>query len=85
LSSDGLLVRAKGYTFALDTATNQYIKQPDIRVRIFGVGDSGIIVNVLPPTANLSEAKYTYDQNMRLVVTDGKNFSLDINEFGSNK
>lgn len=80
---DTTVARLKGNTFVLDTTSNQYIRRPDMRIRIIGLSDSGSIINVLPVNADLEQAKYTQNAENRLVVTDGKTFSLDINEFGT--
>ena len=77
------LARLKGNAFVLDTTTNQYIRRSEVRIRIIGLAESGNIINVLPAEADLEQAKYTQNDEKRLVVTDGKTFSLDINEFGS--
>ena len=76
------LARVEGYTFVLDFSSGRYIRRPERRLRIIGLTDSGNIINVLPSNANIEEAQYTQSQDSKLVVSDGKTFSLDINEFG---
>ena len=75
----------KGYVFVLDLNQNQYIRRPEKRIRLFGLADSGHIINVLTPNADLASAKYIISQDKVLVITDEKTFSLEINEFGSTR
>ena len=39
------------------------------------------IVNKIPRSVNINELEYTFVEK-RLVVTDNREYSLDINEFG---
>ena len=82
LEVDGLLARIEGYVFIFDTIINQYIRRTDKRTRIVGLADSGNIINILPTNADLQNTKYVENKEERLVVTDGKTFEMDINEFG---
>jgi len=79
------LIRVSGYSYVFDNSRNEYLKRNDLRVKIFGLGDSNIITNVLPQDALLENVVYTVSKDKRLVVTDGKTFSLDINEFGATR
>jgi hypothetical protein len=80
--ASGVLARVEGHVFVLDTGINQYVRRSDKRIRIIGLADPGNIINVLPPNADLEHAKYIQSEERRLILTDGKTFSLDINEFG---
>jgi hypothetical protein len=44
---------------------------------------SGYIVNVISSNVELESVRYKYVQEIGLIATDGKQFSLNINEFGS--
>lgn len=79
------LARAEGYVYVLQDATGEYTRRPNKRIRLIGLADPGNIVNVLPPDADLENVKYTESQEGALVVTDGKTFALDINEFGTSR
>ncbi|MBN1551940.1 hypothetical protein JW979_10740 [bacterium] len=78
----GSVIRAEGYTFILDTSTNQYTRRFDKHIRIISLSDSGNIINVLPAAADLEETNYRQSEEKRLIVTDEKSFTLDVNEFG---
>ena len=82
---DQTLARLEGYAFIFDHNKNQFVRKPEKRTRVIGLGDSGLIINILPSDADLDTAKYTLTKEGILVVTDGKSFSLDINEFGSTR
>ena len=76
------LARVEGYVFVFDILSGSYIFRPGKRTRMLSLIDSGNIINVLPSNANIEDAQYTQSQDSKLVVSDGKTFSLDINEFG---
>ena len=80
-----IAIRVEGYAFVFDASLNQYSKRPEKRTRILGLADNGNIINILPTNANLELSKYVQSKERVLVVTDGLSFSLDINEFGSNR
>jgi hypothetical protein len=81
LESSGDQIRTEGYVFIYNQATNEYERRPEKRIRIFSLSGAGVIVIVLPKTADL-EALHYVSVNNRLKCTDGKQFSMDINEFG---
>ena len=85
IETSEIAIRVEGYAFVFDAGLNQYSKRPEKRTRIFRLADNGNIINILPINANLELAKYAQSQERALVVTDGLSFSLDINEFGSNR
>lgn len=80
-----VLARIEGYAFIFDAGKNQYVRRQDKRTRIFGLADSGQIINVLPVDADVERAKYVQSPMNLLVVTDGITFSLEINEFSSTR
>lgn len=79
------VARVRGFAFILNNVTNQYLRQPEVRERIVSLVDANIIVHVLSTDADIERAKYLKDKNGNLCVTDGKSFSLDINEFGTSR
>lgn len=81
LTSDGSIVRMEGYTFVFDPHKDNYDKRPEKRIRIIDLSGSGHIVNIIPKETVLEKVIYNISDR-RLVVTDEKTFSLDINEFG---
>jgi hypothetical protein len=74
-------VRVRGFTFVFYPGPNEYVRRPDPRERIISLSDAGNIINVIPEGVNLEELVYRPSDQNRLVVTDRKSFSLDINEF----
>ncbi len=77
-----LLARVEGYAFIFDAASVQFVRKPEKRIRIFGLDDSGLIINLLPADIDLEALAYKYNTKRELILTDGKSFNLDINEFG---
>ena len=78
------LVELRGYTFIFQAGVNDYSRLPEPRTRIFGLESSGYVVNKLPREIDVEAVRYKTVDN-RVVVTDGKSFSLPINEFGSSR
>ena len=77
----GELQEVQGYTFVFNRGTNEYKKRPELRTRIFSLGQAGFIVNKIPREVAIASLEYRLIEK-RLAVTDGGKFSLDINEFG---
>jgi hypothetical protein len=72
-------IRAEGYTFVFNPATLEYRKLPELRTRIFGILDSGYVINVLPE--NVVVDRLHYHTNLGApVITDGAGFRLEVNE-----
>ena len=79
---DAALVRVEGYTFIYDEKSSGYVRKHGVRTRIFDLAESGHIVNVIPSNADIEKLAYTKAFEKNLVITDGEQFSLDVNEFG---
>ena len=77
----GELHEVRGYAFVFNPGTNNYEKRPEPRIRIFSLGEAGLIVQRIPRGVAIESLEYR-SIGKRLVVTDGRNFALDINEFG---
>jgi hypothetical protein len=77
----GATFKAKGYSFVFDSGTNSYIKHPSARTRVFSLSNAGYIVTLFPDEVDLTELAYRVASG-RLVITNGRDFSLEINEFG---
>lgn len=78
----GELCEVWGYAFVLSQTTNEFMKRPELRTRIFNLGQAGFIVLEMPNEVDLDALRYCY-VDKRLVVTDGHLYSLDINEFAT--
>jgi hypothetical protein len=81
-ATDGA-VRLEGYAFVHEADSNQYAMRPELRIRVFGLTDSGLIINVIASSVRLEDLSYQVSPEGRMIVTDGKSFSLDINEFSA--
>lgn len=79
---DASAIRATGYAYVYDPGSSTFVRRAEPRTRIIALADALLIIHVLPQTADLEAAQYTTDEQNHLVVTDGGDFSLDINEFG---
>jgi len=82
LRASGSFVEIRGYTFIFQEGMNEYRRLPEERVRMFSLGEAGHIVNKLPGETEVGSIGYQVVDS-RLVVSDGRSFSLPINEFGT--
>ncbi|MBW2494045.1 MAG: hypothetical protein JRE43_04775 [Deltaproteobacteria bacterium] len=76
------LVEIRGYTFIFHSGSNEYKRLPEERTRLFSLGGAGQIVNKIPRSVDVSSIVYRTIED-RLVISDGRSFSLPVNEFGS--
>ena len=74
-----------GYAFVFDVSRNEYVRKPGPRTRVFGILEAEHIINVLPPMTDIAALHYEHKGDRGLVVTDDRNFFLDVNEFGANR
>ena len=75
-------IRVRGHAFVHDVEKGGFARQKSQRTRVFPL-DNHIIVFVLPFDADLSAVRYGTTKESGLVVTDGKNFKLEMNEFNA--
>jgi len=79
---DGVVCLLQGYAFVYDPKLETYQRKPERRRTVIDLAESGYVVNIVDANVNLDDVSYKYLQDSGMVATDGKNFSLDINEFG---
>jgi hypothetical protein len=73
-------IRVEGYTFTCDPVSLIYRRLPELRTRIFGLNDSGYIINVIPKEVDISRLRYHTNTGVP-ILTDGQGFTLEVNEF----
>ena len=79
----GAICRLEGYAFIFDDRKGEFSRKPEKRITIINVAESGYVSNVISPNVVISDVRYRYIQDVGLVATDGKEFTLNINEFGA--
>ncbi|MGH8234853.1 MAG: hypothetical protein ACREPU_11775 [Rhodanobacteraceae bacterium] len=79
------LCRLEGYFFVYDDRKTEFIKIEEIRTTIIDLSNSGLVINVIDANISLDDVRYMYAQGVGLVATDGKDFSLNINEFSARR
>lgn len=84
-AAEGAVIRATGYAFVYESFDEKFARRPEIRTRVFNCGESGFIVNILPPGTELDRVEYIVTADNRLLATDGRAFRLDINEFSDRR
>lgn len=82
-SAKGSVCRIHGFVFTYDDKKTAFVKKPEKKETIINVAESGYISNAVDPSLVLENVLYTYSQDDGLINTDDKDFSLNINEFGS--
>lgn len=82
-SAKDALCRIDGYVFIYDDKNTEFTKKPELRSTIINLAESGYVVNLIDKNVALENVHYKYAQNVGLIATDDKGFSLNINEFGS--
>ena len=80
---EGSICRIHGYIFIYDSKATKFVRKNRKRTTIVDVAESGYIVNVINPDVDLDSVEYRYISGEGDVVTDGKGFQMNINEFGS--
>jgi hypothetical protein len=78
------LLRAKGYVWVMSQSLNQFLKKPEMRERIFCLGNR-IVINVMPRDIDINLLRCSFDQKKGHSITDGTAYSLNIDEFGQNR
>jgi hypothetical protein len=67
--------------FAVDSATFQFVRRPEVRTRVVSVVSGEVIINVLPASVDLAKVAYRLE-GASVRVTDGSEWHLDISEVG---
>lgn len=83
VASNGALCRVEGYAFIYDGKKTEFVKKQGLRTTIIDLAESGYVVNVIDASVNLEDVQYRYISGEGLMATDGKEFLLNINEFGA--
>jgi hypothetical protein len=76
------LCRITGYVFIYDERLTEFHRKQGERTTLIDVAESGFITNLIDNQVVIEDIRYSYHQNLGLVATDGKDFLLNINEFG---
>ena len=81
VGNTGTLCELEGHAVVFDAGRNEWIRQPELRKRIVSLAEAGHIVNRIPRSVDLGRLEYRFVDG-ELVVGDGADFELNINEFG---
>lgn len=76
---EGGIVRATGHSYLRDNISGAMLEKADERTRLFAVGSGTLLSYVLPATVLLSDLKFV-DDSGRLVLLDGKGFTLNLSD-----
>jgi hypothetical protein len=81
IGNTGSLVELEGIAMVFSEGSNEWTRQPETRKRIFSLAEAGHVVNRVPRDVEIDMLMYERIDG-ELLVTDGKEFELNINEFG---
>lgn len=82
VGNTGELCELKGYAMVFDPDRGEWIRRPELRHRILSLAEAGHIVNRVPRSVEIDDLLYERIDG-ELLVTDGKDFELNIDEFGA--
>ena len=74
-------IRIHGHAFVRDVAQGEFVRRKGQRSRVFPL-DNQIVIFVLPDDIDIGVVRYEHPTGKELTVTDGKQFRIDISEFG---
>ncbi|MBU0597412.1 hypothetical protein KKF61_00260 [Patescibacteria group bacterium] len=78
----GNIIRIRGYVWVFNGSKGEFQKRPELRERIIVIGERHTI-NLITKNTDINNLYYTRLEGSGTVVTDGKDFSLQIHEFTS--
>lgn len=79
------LARVDGWPWLFDPNKNVFVRAKEKRTRIISLLDAGNILHLLPPEVDADALRYQMLAGAHYVITDGKKFQMDVNEFGTNR
>lgn len=74
-------ILAHGYAFVRQVAQGEFVRRKRQRSRVFPL-DNHIVIFVLPDDVEIELVRYERREDKELAVTDGRQFRIDISEFG---
>ena len=76
---EGCLAKVKGYLFARDTQSDQFVRHDhEARTRIVALNSDMLIINVLPSHMDTEKITYKRHVGQEVTVTDGSDWHLDL-------
>lgn len=75
------LMRVSGYSYVVeDPKRPLFQRRPERRTKVVSLVAAGHSIYIIPPGVNLEDIHYKMIQN-RMVVTDGRAWTMDVKEF----
>lgn len=78
-------MRIEGYVFTFDEVIHEFVRINELRTRIVSFSDCGMILLVIPSEVDIKQLHYQTNDQLKRFLTDGKNFSLNVSEFGTHR
>lgn len=81
VGNTGSLCELDGYAMMFDAGRREWVRQEGRRRRIFSLAEAGHVVTRLPREAEVEDLHYDRVDG-ELLLTDGKEFELNLTELG---
>ena len=79
VGNTGSLCELEGFAIAYDAGRREWLRQEEVRRRIVSLADAGHVVTRLPRDIEIDDLHYDR-VNGELLLTDGKEFELNLGE-----
>lgn len=76
-----IAARVRGYTFLYDVDSGKFVRKANEAVRVIPLGESSVLISVLPNSVEPKRIVYKSDAQHQLVITDNLEFSQSMVEF----
>ncbi|HSM08102.1 MAG TPA: hypothetical protein VLA33_03700 [Gemmatimonadota bacterium] len=81
VGNTGSLCEVEGHAMMFDAGRREWVRQEGIRRRIFSLAEAGHVVTRLPRDVEVDDLYYDRVDG-ELLLTDGKEFELNLSELG---
>jgi hypothetical protein len=78
------LVEVRGYTYFFDAVQNTFDRASNEHTRVISLTDAHNLITFIPDEVQLNSLHYIIRKG-RYVITDGDQFALEVNEFGTRR
>ena len=84
VGNTGSLCELEGHAMTFDAGRREWTRQDGVRRRIFSLAEAGLVVTRLPRDVEVDLLYYDRVDG-ELLLTDGKEFELNLSELGPRK
>ena len=74
------IVRVAGYSWVRDPIQAKYVRKNDERIKIISLLAGTLVTYVLPDDVTIADLMIHQHKDHKVMLTDGKEFSMDLTE-----